>query len=1246
MTTRSLSRLLLILHLLFYLSSIAVCVCNTNCCDQNTRCCFELVEGNDLGRAVGNARQLPEFEGVFNSSQQLVFVQLTFIGSDPLVSDPLQINETSGDVTTTSPIDRENATEITNNNCFFKIVNLQYQFPNQNVMTIGSGAGFFVDVQDVNDNSPKFESHGPVNVTAAETNSENPAFACSSMLIARDEDAGVNAELNYTIIGNPNFTASYDESNVRVCIKNKVMVDRETTPFVELILEASDNGLPSRSSNVTVVIQITDINDNNPVFQHSSPLVINVPEDTPVGSVILNLNATDEDIGQNAEISYTFQTSDILPFAVNMTTGAITLKNPLDFESDNNKVFVMNVIARNTGFQDQMATLQITVNIIDVNDNRPSVTVVLPTDFNISVPLRIMEGPIDHSSALIVFRVTDADSGLNGNVKINVTNGYNFYMITDTTFGQIFRLIPVVSSIDRELVSQINLTIIFYDQGNPSLNVTTQLTVIVEDVNDNAPMLTRTNFSVSENLRSGVSIAELQDYYFDPDNGNNGTLGEVEQLSGTNFILVSNTGSMRTSMQTLDRESNELVEVRLRLFDQGTPMLNSTVTLYIRILDLNDNPPVFKQLSYTFSISENEPNSIDFGQVMAEDPDKDKNGTVEYKLNNGMSFFTINSTTGYLSTNMSFDRESNDTYFLSVIAVDQGDPPQTAATIVEIIITDKNDETPIFVKTCPTNELSAGSPEGTLLCVVQAEDPDEISELSYELSGQGAPHFNINSTGAITTAAMVVGEPGVEWSLTVNVTDGVFSNSTSMSITITAPTQMPTSSPLLLIAIGSGVGAVVIIVLICFLVTAVIFSICRCRKRKSVSLVSIEAPRRSSLRATPSNIDRDISLTPSSPTALSKSPTVNFSEEVAVQIYSEQTPAKRRYETVVLRDNQLDNNIDGKEMEMLSTAKSSPPIQRSKAPISPPLADELSGSSSTVSEYPSYLPPPHPHSAQSVPVLRADVLKEHDRVYSEGNMLAGSHSHFPLGIVERALDDGDIATYPDDESNFPAAFPSALHHYITPGHSNPSISVPVSRLVSQSASPPSEESSPTLHYVRSPHPRSDAMYYSHEPMKLRSPHGHYHDHDRHHHLYEHSMSSPRHQNGIRRHHYSSSSSSSQQTAIELPPPHYPPPPPHHHISREPPLHLYSHMNGHMPLHPPPAHYSHHPPPLPPPSAVPHTSILPPPPMHTHYPSFTSEDNSTVASSVLEEMLKFDPKPPLDGYDPLSLTDQPLDTGRH
>ena len=1254
MITCGLSRLLLILQLLLHLSSIVVCDCNVTCCDQNVRCCFQIVEGDDIGRFVGNARLLPEFSDVFDDPQQLEFVELTFIGG--FVSNPLEINATSGMVTTTSPIDRENVTKMNNNNCFYKNVNLRYRLTGQQTMTRGSG-GFFVDVLDLNDNSPQFESPSPVTVMAAETNDVDPAFVCSSTLVARDIDAGVNAELNYTIVGNPNFTALYDESNVRVCIENKVIVDRETTPSVELILEAADSGFPPRSSNVTVLIQITDVNDNDPVFQHSSPLMINVAEDTPVGSVIFTLNATDKDIGPNAEISYTIQANQIseqLPFVVNSTTGVLTLMTPLDFDEDPAKrVFSMNAIARNTGFQQQMTTLQVIVNIIDVNDNRPSFEVTPLASINISEPLHIVEGPLDSSSALITFRARDDDSGLNGMVMTNVTDGYNFYM-SFRVFVVIFRLLPVVSSIDREQVNKINLTIVFYDQGSPSLNATARLTVVVEDINDNAPMLTKTNFSVPENIRSGVSIAELQEYYFDPDNGSNGTLREVEQLTGNNFVMVSNTGSMRRSTNDLDRESNELVEVQLRLFDQGTPELNSTVTLYLQILDLNDNSPSFNQSSYTFYISENELGSIKFGQVMAVDPDNGKNGTVEYEINDEMSFFTINSTTGYLSTNRSFDRESNDTYVVTVVALDQGNPPETAKTMVTIKITDKNDEAPVFVETFPTCQLPEGSSAGLLLCVVQATDPDEISELRYKLSGQGAQNFNINNTGAITTAVMIVGKPGEKWILIVNVTDGTFSNTTSVSITIMEPTVTPFTTLPLVVVIGSSVAAVVFIVLICLLVTCVIFTICRCRKSKSVSLVSVEAPRRSSLRVTPSNIDREISIAPSSPTALSKSPTVNFSEEVAVQIYSEQTPAKRRYETVVLRDNLLESNTDGKEMEMPTTAKSSPPILRSKAPISPPLADELSGSSSTVSEYPSYLPPPHPpHSAQSVPVLRADVLKEHDRVYSEGNMLAGSHSHFPLGIVERAMDDGDIATYPDDDSNFPAAFPSALHHYITPGHSNPSISVPVSRLVSQSASPPSGDSSPTIQYVRSSHPRSDAMYYSHELMKLRSPHGHYHDHDRHHHMYEHSMTSPRHQNGMRHHHYSSSSSSSQQTATELsstlPHPHYPPPP-HHHLSRDPPLHLYPHMNGHIPLHPPPAHYGHHPPPLPP-SAVPHASILPPPPMHTHYPSFTSEDNSTVASSVLEGMLKFDPNPPMDGYDPLSLTDdvhvrQPLDTGQH
>ena len=1221
---RSLSGVLLV-GLLWSLVQHSSAGCTVDCCGQNTRCCFQIQEGDQLGRFVGNASELPEFQSTLTLSLQSV----NFVLGNSQYSTSLAINDNNGVVTTAAPFDRENF-----DNCFSQTVNLAYQVAGNPTM-VGTTGNFFLVVLDVNDNSPVFNAPSPVTVTAPETPTAMPEFVCSSSLIARDADDLVNTPLNYTIIGNPNFTAAYDGGSVAVCISNLVGVDRETTPLIELTLEAVDNGSPPRSSNVTVIIQVTDINDNSPNFQIPSPKILSVPENTAVNHVLYSFNAIDRDDGVNAQITYSISPPQ-QSFAINSSTGDLYSTEPLEFDgkSDEMNSFQFNVIASDSATEPRMTSLQVVVNIVDVNDNAPILANSVP-DF-----LYIVEGKLVKPS--VRFQLKDADSGVNRIVRAVVTSGCNFYTVSNGTeliFANIFvfDLITKVPLVDRETTNQIDLAILFYDQGVPSLNVTVTSTIIVEDINDNAPTLNRTNFSILENVLVGNSIVNLETYFFDPDNGSNGTLDRVVQLSESNLIEVSNKGLLRLR-KSLDREMHEVIEVRLQIFDAGTPQLNSTITVYIRLLDVNDNSPTFDPPSYMFSIRENDKGYQNIGQVMARDPDNGRNGTVEYRIMNSTSLFAIDNTTGYISTNETFDREMQPSYTLIVLASDHGTPPKSTTTIVIVGVTDVNDEQPIFDRQRIEITISTYTPAGSTIGQVNATDPDENSHLRYSLSGDGANQFRINNTtGVITTAQIISGEPMDQWMLTVTASDGIFSTTAQVIITVTEPL----GNTLTVIVIASSAVAISVVITIALFATFMLYTIYKCRRRKSVSLSTLDVPIKPSLKPTPKHIDKDISIAPASPTGISKSPTVNFSEEVAVQIYSELTPAKRRYETVCLRSSQQENS-DGQEIEMQSTAKSSPPLPRSKPPVSPPLNDELSGSSSTISNnFPTYMPP---STAHSVPVLREEVLKEHNRVYSEGNMLQGSYPH---AVVERPMDDGDNGTYPDDESNFPEAFPADLRHYISnihPGHSNPSISVPVSRLVSQSASPPSQDSSPTIQYIpRSSHRQSDAMYYSHDP-KLQSLH--YHDH----HLYRHPMPNSHHQNGIRRHHYSSSSSSSQQTLTELPPglphthAHYPPPPPlpHHH---QQPLHLY--MNGNMGLHPPPTHYHHHPPPPPPPP--PHPTILPPThPQHARYSSFASEDNNTFASSMLEEMLEFDPDP-LVHYDPLSLTDDVrpnIDIGQH
>ena len=815
-THRSLSGVLLV-GLLWPLVQHSSAGCTVDCCGQNTRCCFQIQEGDQLGRFVGNASELPELQ----STLTLSLLSVNFGLGMSQYSASLAINDNNGVVTTAAPFDRENF-----DNCFSQTVNLVYQETGGSTPQ-GATGNFFLVVLDVNDNSPVFNAPSPVTVTAPETPIAMPEFVCSSLLIARDadEEGLVNTPLNYTIIGNPNFTAAYDGDSVAVCISNLVGVDRETTPLIELTLEAVDNGSPPRSSNVTVIIQVTDINDNSPDFQIPSPKIIGIPENTSaVNHVLYSFNATDRDDGVNAEITYSISPPQ-QSFAINSTTGDLYSTKPLEFDGKSVEmtVFQFSVIASDSATEPRMTSLQVVVNITDVNDNAPTLANSVP-DF-----LYIVEGKLVKSS--VRFQLRDADSGVNRIVRAVVTSRSNFYTVSngselDFANISVFDLIPDVPLVDRETTNQIDLVILFYDQGIPSLNVTVTSTIIVEDINDNAPTLNRTNFSIPENVLVGNSIVNLETYFFDPDNGSNGTLDRVVQLSESNSIEVSNKGLLRLR-KSLDREMHEVIEVLLQIFDAGTPQLNSTITVYIRLLDVNDNSPTFDPPSYMFSIRENDQGYQNIGQVMARDPDKGRNGTVEYSIMNNTSLFAIDNTTGYISTNETFDREMQPSYTLIVLASDHGTPSKSTTAIVIVEVIDVNDEQPLFDRQRIEFTISAYTPAGSTIGQVNATDPDENSHLRYSLSGDGANQFRINDTmGVITTAQAISGEPMDQWMLTVTASDGIFNNTAQVIITVTESTVST-------LTIASSAVAVSVVITIALFATFMLYMIYKCQRRKA-----------------------------------------------------------------------------------------------------------------------------------------------------------------------------------------------------------------------------------------------------------------------------------------------------------------------------------------------------------------------------------------------------------------------------
>lgn len=104
---------------------------------------------------------------------------------------------------------------------------------------------------------------------------------------ATDPDAGVNGQVRYRILNHPDlFTISANGS-----IYTRVPLDRELRSQYDLVVEASDGAVDPRRTTLTLSVQVLDIDDNSPVFSQET-YVVNVPENSPVGTVVLKLSVS------------------------------------------------------------------------------------------------------------------------------------------------------------------------------------------------------------------------------------------------------------------------------------------------------------------------------------------------------------------------------------------------------------------------------------------------------------------------------------------------------------------------------------------------------------------------------------------------------------------------------------------------------------------------------------------------------------------------------------------------------------------------------------------------------------------------------------------------------------------------------------------------------------------------------------------------------------------------------------------
>ncbi|XP_014378445.1 protocadherin Fat 4 [Alligator sinensis] len=626
-----------------------------------------------------------------------------------------------------------------------------------------------ITVSDVNDHTPKFSKP----VYSFDIPEDTTPGSLVAAILATDDDSGVNGEITYTVSEDDEDGIFFLNPVTGVFNLTRIL-DYEMQQYYILTVRAEDGG--GQYTAIRVYFNILDVNDNPPLFSMVS-YSTSLMEDLPPGSTILNFNVTDADDGPNSQLSYSIASGDSLGQFNIDKDGVLSIKKILDRESQSFYSLIVQVhdmaslpASRFT------STAQVSIILLDVNDNPPNF---------ISPKLTYIpeNTPID----TIVFKAqaTDPDSGPNSYIEYTLQRPLGNKFSIGTIDGEV----RLTGELDREAVSNYTLTVVATDKGQPSLSSSTDVVVIVLDINDNNPLFAQKQYKVEvdENTLTGTDL--IQVFATDGDEGTNGQVRYTIISGNTNneFRIDSVTGVI-TVAKPLDREKEPSYTLTVQSSDRGSSPRTDTTTVNIVLMDINDFIPTFELSPYSVNVPENlETLPKVILQVVARDDDQGLNSKLTYILISGNEdgAFTL-SATGELRLVKSLDRETKEKYVLLITAADSGSPALTGTGTIAVTVDDVNDNVPTFAFNMYSTTIPEDAPTGTDILLVNSSDADASvnAVISYKLIG-GNSQFTINpSTGQIITSALLDRETKENYTLVVVASDGGFPKALSSSTSV------------------------------------------------------------------------------------------------------------------------------------------------------------------------------------------------------------------------------------------------------------------------------------------------------------------------------------------------------------------------------------------------------------------------------------------------------------------------------
>ncbi|XP_059890556.1 protocadherin-15 isoform X1 [Delphinus delphis] len=655
-------------------------------------------------------------------------------------------------------------------------------------------ASLHIEILDVNNQSPYFTmpsyqgyilESAPVGATISD--SMNLTSPLRIVVLDKDVEDTKDPEL-HLFLNDYTSVFTITQTGITRYLTLLQPVDREEQQTYIFSITAFDG--VQESEPVTVNIRVMDANDNTPTFPEISYDVF-VYTDMNPGDSVIQLTAFDPDEGSNGEITYEILVGAQGDFVINKTTGLITIAPGVELIVGRTYALTIQAADNAPPAERRHSICTVYIEVLPPNNQSPPRFPQLMYSLEMSEAMRV-------GAVLLNLQATDRE-GDPITYAIEKGDPQRVFNLSETT-----GILTLGKALDRESTDRYIL-IVTANDGRPDGTSTATVNVVVTDVNDNDPVF-------DPYLLRNLSVVEEEANAFvgriwatDADAGINGqvhySLGNFNNL----FHITSN-GSIYTSVK-LNREVRDYYELVVVATDGAVHPRYSTLTVAIRVLDIDDNSPVFTNSTYTVVVEENLPAGTSFLQVEATDADLGANVSYRIRSPEVKHIFALHPFTGELSLLRSLDyeafpdQEASITFLVEAFDIYGTMPPGIAT--VTVIVKDMNDYPPVFSKRIYKGIVAPDAAKGTPITTVYAEDADPpglpASRVRYRVDDVHFPYpasiFDVEEdSGLVITRVNLNEEPTTIFKLVVVAFDDgepVMSSSATVKILVLHPGEIP-----------------------------------------------------------------------------------------------------------------------------------------------------------------------------------------------------------------------------------------------------------------------------------------------------------------------------------------------------------------------------------------------------------------------------------------------------------------------